>query len=122
MRRDCPAKVKAAAFERAAGCCEAIKADGARCGLKLQVGRYRYDHILPDWLGGEPTIDNCCVQCSACDTPKTASDQTRIAKTKRQKLAHIGARPSSRMAGSRSSPFKKKMNGQTVLRAPGGER
>jgi len=108
-RREFSAKVKAAAFERAAGHCEG-------CGGFLYPGKFRYDHDLPDWLGGEPTLENCRVKCVGCDAPKTAADQTRIAKTKRLKLAHIGARPSSRMAGSRSSPFKKKMNGQTVRR------
>lgn len=67
MRREFPAKVKIAAFDRAKGNCEI-------CGLRLTVGKFRYDHKLPDALGGEPTLENCVVQCIACDKPKTADD------------------------------------------------
>lgn len=116
-RREFSAKVKAAAFERAAGRCEGTPYGGERCPVKLQPGRFAYDHIIADSIGGEPTLDNCAVLCRACHDEKTRTlDTPRAAKTKRQKLAHIGARPSSRMAGSRSSPFKKLMNGQTVRR------
>lgn len=110
-RREFPAKVKAAAFERANGKCEG-------CGNKLFPGKFRYDHDLPDWLGGEPTLENCRVKCTGCDAPKTAADQTRIAKTKRQHLKHIGAaKPSSRpMPGSRASGLSKGFNGKVVRR------
>lgn len=85
-RREFPAKVKALAFERAKakGGCEL-------CGLPLMAGRIRYDHILPDALGGEPTLENCSVQCLDCDKPKTANDVRMIRKADRQKRAHIGA-------------------------------
>jgi 5-methylcytosine-specific restriction protein A len=79
MRRDFPNKVKLAAFERANGHCEV-------CGMKIIAG-CQYDHILPDWLCGEPTLDNCQVLCSPCHRIKTKDDVARIAKTKRQKNA-----------------------------------
>lgn len=110
-RREFPSKVKAAAFERANGHCE-------ECGAFLMPGRFRYDHVLPDYLGGEPVLENCKVQCVTCDAPKTAADQTRIAKTKRQHLAHIGAkaRKGSPMPGSKASGLSKKFSGEVVRR------
>lgn len=83
MRREFPAKVKVAAFERAKGNCEV-------CGAHLTVGKFRYDHKLPDALGGEPTLENCVVQCLSCDKPKTADDVRRIRKADRQRRNHIG--------------------------------
>ena len=77
-------------------------------------GKFRYDHTLPDWLGGEPTLENCKVLCSSCDSEKTyQGDVPRIAKAKRQRARHIGAetRASRPMPGSRSSPWKQKMDG-----------
>ena len=84
-RREFPAKVKVAAFQRANGLCEV-------CGEKLWPARFRYDHKLPDALGGEPTLENCVVQCLACDKPKTADDIRRIRKADRQHRNHIGVK------------------------------
>jgi 5-methylcytosine-specific restriction endonuclease McrA len=68
---------------RANGCCEG-NPYGDRCPAKLTIGKYHYDHVIPDGLGGEPTLDNCAVLCVACHKDKTASkDVPAIAKTKR---------------------------------------
>ncbi|MEZ2410494.1 HNH endonuclease [Bosea sp. RCC_152_1] len=84
MRREFSRKTRAQAFERSKGHCEA-------CGAHLMPGKFRYDHILPDALGGEPTLENCKVQCVTCDAPKTAADVTRIRKADRQRDKHTGA-------------------------------
>ena len=84
MRREFSRKTKAQAFARAAGNCEV-------CTARLMPGKFRYDHILPDVLGGEPTLENCKVQCLACDKPKTADDIGRIRKADRQRDRHTGA-------------------------------
>lgn len=77
MRREFPAKVKVTAFERSKGRCE-------RCGAILVTGKFRYNHRIPDALGGEPTLDNCEVLCLACDTPQTyGKDIPAIAKSRR---------------------------------------
>ena len=47
MRTEFSAKTKAQAFERANGYCE------KGCGAKLSIGKFRYDHIITDWIGGE---------------------------------------------------------------------
>ena len=75
-RHEFSAKTKALAAERAAGHCE-------RCTAKLYPGKIRYDHDIPDYLGGENTLENCVVACVNCDRPKTAKDIKRIAKAKR---------------------------------------
>lgn len=99
-------KVRQAAFDRAGGLCEG-------CGGFLYTGKFAYDHIIPDALGGEPTLTNCAVLCTACHGTKTAqADVPRIAKAVRQHQKHIGARaPSRPMAGSRRSGWKQKIGG-----------
>lgn len=76
MRREFPAKIKLAAFERAKGRCE-------KCTARLYPGKFRYDHRIPDWMGGQPTLENCQVLCLNCDGEKTPRDQHDIAKSKR---------------------------------------
>jgi 5-methylcytosine-specific restriction endonuclease McrA len=102
MRREFSAKVKEAAFDRAQGRCETCLAEFA--------GRVpEYDHILPDWLGGEPTLENCRCMCAKCHRAKTSGeDVPRIAKTKRTKRKAIGAWPkTSRPLRSRGFPKRK---------------
>jgi 5-methylcytosine-specific restriction protein A len=111
-RREFPAKIRVAAFERANGHCEG-------CTARLVTGKFHYDHVLPDALGGEPTLANCAVLCTACHGAKTAKgDVPQIAKMKRQRTAHIGARTRSGapMPGSKASPWKRKMNGTVERR------
>lgn len=89
-RRPFPARVMVAAYERSMGSCE-------KCGGLLVTGRINYDHVIPDAMGGEPTVDNCAVLCKACHDDKThRRDVPAIAKVKRIRAKHIGARkPSS---------------------------
>lgn len=87
VRREFSPKVKVAAFKRADGQCE-------NCTAKLYVGKFHYDHDIPDSLGGEPTLENCKVLCVACHGVKTARiDVPKAAKVKRITQKHIGARP-----------------------------
>ena len=84
-RQEFSAKIKVAAFERAKEHCEG-------CGVRLTVGRIHYDHRIPDAMGGEPTLANCDVLCTACHGAKTRrQDVPAIAKVKRIKARHIGA-------------------------------
>lgn len=89
-RREFPAKVKVAAFERAGGRCE-------ECTARLVPGNVQYDHRLPDAIGGEPTLENCVALCRACHGAKTSGeDVPRIAKKNRQHAKHVGAKPKGR--------------------------
>ena len=111
MRREFPARIKVAAFQRAQGACEG-------CGARLSVGKYHYDHDTPDGLGGAPTLENCKVLCTVCHSTKTRTgDVPAIAKAKRREARHLGARVSARpMPGSRASKWKRKMDGTVVRR------
>lgn len=86
-RREFSNKTKLAAWQRCGGRCE-IKS----CGVKLHPGRFTYDHIHPDYLGGEPTLENCQVICRECNTIKTGGDATRIAKSRRIRNREAGIR------------------------------
>jgi hypothetical protein len=63
----------------------------------------RYDHIIPHWLKGDDSDANIWpIHRDPCDLAKTAKDQGRIAKTKRQKAKHDGTFP----------PAKQKLRGR----------
>lgn len=83
MRTEFSARVKAAAALRANGNCE-------ECTRKLRTGDFHFDHVIPDALGGEPTLENCAVLCRSCHGLKTTqADVPRIAKSKRNfRTAH----------------------------------
>lgn len=110
-RREFTAAVKVAAFNRAKGHCE-------KCGARLYVGKFHFDHDNPDGLTGEPTLDNCVVLCVACHSTKTRTvDIPNIARAKRREAKHLGAKRSSRpMPGSKASGWRKRMNGQAERR------
>lgn len=99
-RREFPARVRVAAFERANGHCE-------KCTARLHVGKFHYDHRIPDALDGEPTLENCVVLCVNCHGVKTrGEDVPRIAKAKRQRRKHIGATRPKRPWPKRSFPTR----------------
>jgi 5-methylcytosine-specific restriction enzyme A len=123
-RREFSDKVRRQAWARSALLCEAVGADyglkpGERCNGDL-TGGHDFDHVIPDSIGGEPTLENCAVVCRVCHRRKTAVvDTPRAAKTKRQERMARGPKRSSRMPGSRDSKFKQKIGGGAVLRATG---
>jgi len=86
-RQNFSRKVKRAAIERANGHCE-------RCKAALKPGEAEVDHILPDALGGEPTLANAMVLCRVCHRGpegKTTQDVRRIRKADRQRDKATGA-------------------------------
>lgn len=102
-RREFPTKVRVAAFKRANGACE-------RCDAKLTVGKFHYDHVIADAMGGEPTLSNCEVLCWVCHSEKTRErDVPNIAKAKRREARHIGAKAKSQrpMPGGKNSEWKR---------------
>jgi len=110
-RREFPAKVKIAAFKRAADHCEG-------CSAPLMPGRFDYDHVIPDWMGGEPTLENCAVLCKSCHGTKTGQqDAPTIAKAKSVQRKHIGAHKSRNPPpGGRGDKRKRKIDGTVVRR------
>lgn len=106
-RREFSKAVKRDAFARAGGLCE-----GEGCGAKLTIGKYHYDHRIPDALGGEPELWNCEVLCVPCHNAKTRKkDVPAIAKTKRIQDREKGIRKPRSMLGWR------KFNGEIVRAA-----
>lgn len=111
-REEFPKKVKVAAFERAKGLCE-------KCTARLMPGKFHYDHVIPAAFDGPPTLDNCRCLCLACHGDKTRKeDVPLIAKAKRIRAAHVGAKaPSKRpMPCGRNSNWRKKITGEVVPR------
>ncbi len=92
----------------------------AACTQKIEAGKaWNIDHILPLALGGTNAPENLQILCRPCHRSKTThSDIPRIAKTKRLKARHLGARAPSNcpIPGSRRSPWKRKMDGSLVRR------
>lgn len=111
-RKEFSAKIKVAAFDRSGGRCE-------ECTARLSTGKFEYDHILPDGLGGEATLENCKVLCSSCHSEKThAGDRPKMAKADRAKKSYLGIskNPRNAIPGSKSSRFKKKLDGTVEYR------
>lgn len=86
-RREFPAKIRLAAFERAGGICEKLGCNG-----QLRPGRFTYDHIIPDYFGGDPTLENCQVICEACNRDKTNKDASDIGRSRRLRKRQAGIR------------------------------
>jgi 5-methylcytosine-specific restriction endonuclease McrA len=102
MRREFSAKIKAAAALRSGGHCES-------CTARLATGSYHYDHVIPDAMGGEPTLANCSVVCKACHSVKTGKhDVPQIAKAKRRERNRFGIKK------PRTIRAWRKFNGQPV--------
>lgn len=91
-RQEFTRSVKVAAIKRATVngqvYCEA-------CGC-MTKGKFEIDHIRPDGLLGEPTIENARILCVACHKEKTKSDVGAIAKAKRVEARHVGLRKSGK--------------------------
>lgn len=84
MRREFPAKVKEAAFERSEGNCE-------HCGLPFAGERPEYHHVLECGFGGEPTLDNCLAVHKRCHRRITSTQSVPlIAKADRVKRKAAG--------------------------------
>lgn len=101
-RREFSKQVRREALKRADGHCE-----GAGCGCDLTVGKFAFDHIIPDRMGGEPVLSNCQVLCTECHKVKTATDLGDLAKAQRREDAHQGIRTAPHRP-IRSAPMPKR--------------
>lgn len=128
-RREFSNPVKREARERAGGICECYRVPMLKrpkgCGQKLGPANTFYEHIVCDFIYGEPTLDNCAVLTKTCWREKTMTfDQPVVAKAKRREDRDSGIDRFTRrepIPGSRNTRFLKRMNGRTELR-PGYER
>jgi len=76
------------------------------CGLPCR--KWEIDHIRPDGLLGEPTIENAKLLCVPCHDEKTKVDVATIAKSKRQEFNHLGAKVAKTKIKSRGFAKKEK--------------
>jgi hypothetical protein len=123
MRLEFTAKTKRLAFQRSGGTCECAlvpmlnRPNG--CGQPLRDGGIRYEHVLPDAIRPDNSLDNCACLTVACWREKTDSyDLPTIAKSNRQRDRARGIRPrrGQSFQTNRSGRFKKKLDGTVVLR------
>lgn len=121
MRRAFPKSVQREALARAAGQCEAELPSGERCPCVLRPSRYRFDHRIPDRIGGAATLENCQVICVDCDRAKYPRDSAVIDRTRRLEDRHAGVMDPWRrsLPGGRTSPVKRLVGGGVVSRATG---
>lgn len=100
------------AWERTGGTCVV-------CGTRIDGVRERWivEHMRALELGGADELDNMGPAHEACARAKTREDHARTGRAKRQKALHLGAIVTLRpLPESRSSPLKRKINGQVILR------
>ena len=96
-------KVRKAAFRR---CCKECRVEGVAnipgvpqcegCGNELRSGGIFYEHMDPDGLGGEPTLENCQVRCTNCKKTKDKVDNKIMAKADAVLKASYGLKPAKR--------------------------
>lgn len=122
MRREFSKRLRLEIVDRAMNSAGQVVCEG--CGLILASKRYEIDHIIPEALVVDKTkaltaADGQLLGASCCHrggNNKTADDVARIAKAKRSAAKHVGIRRAPSMPGSRLSKWKRKMNGEVVLR------
>jgi 5-methylcytosine-specific restriction endonuclease McrA len=115
-RTEFPQSTRKAAFKR---CCRNGVPHCETCGIELRSGNIVYEHVDPDALGGEPTIENCKVHCRNCAHRKTVDeDMPRIRKADRvlKKSYGLERTVTRKMPFGRRSMLKRKINGQVVRR------
>lgn len=95
--------------------CDNCKHCGRPFSAKLKP---EFDHITPLILGGQNRESNLQVLCNECHGAKTKLDVKLKARVARVHLKSFGIAPKKGrpMPGSRQSKFKRKMNGEVVLR------
>jgi hypothetical protein len=98
-RQEFPQSVRKAAFIR---CCKDGIPRCEGCGVMLRAGNIIYEHVQPDGLGGEPTLENCKVHCRNCADVKTfTEDNPRMAKADAVLKKTYGLTPSRKKIQSR---------------------
>lgn len=102
-----------------------LRQDGKcpECGQKLQTKghepvEFTDEHMLPRWAGGSEDLGNRGLVCRPCARDKTTEEAPKLAKMKRVRDKHIGAKRSQNpLPGSRASGWRKPMNKPAERRA-----
>jgi hypothetical protein len=96
-RTEFPLSVKKAAFARACKPDGMPKCEAPGCSKVIRAGHLRYEHLQPDGLGGEPTLENCGVYCDVCAKDKDKIDNPRMAKADAVLKETYGLKPAPRV-------------------------
>jgi hypothetical protein len=122
-RLEFTAATKRAAFARSTGVCECHLIPWLRrpagCGVKLVAGGMFFEHITPDAIRPDNSIDNIACLTRTCWREKTARfDLPVIAKSNRVRDRHFGTRaePQQVIVGSKASGWKHRMAGGWIRR------
>lgn len=90
------------------------------CKQRISPGRdpWEADHIKRHAEGGEESAENLWPAHEVCHAAKSRKDASEVAKGKRVAAKHYGVQKRSArpIAGSRSTRWKKKINGEVVPR------
>ena len=94
-RREFPQAVRKAALKR---CTRDSKPHCETCGTEINERTgIIFEHVTPDGLGGEPTLENCKVHCKTCADVKThTEDNPRMRKADRTIKHRFGLKPTPR--------------------------
>lgn len=97
------------------------------CGLRLKPDSIIDEHLVPLDQGGSNEIGNRALFCEACAREKTLHDLGRSAhgrrlrgesgQKRRRRMRRAGLLPPS-FPTNRDGKWKKKLNGEVVLRGP----
>lgn len=117
---------KRAAYKRSLGICECHLIPWLKrpqgCGCRLGAGNTFYEHIVPDNIRPDNSLDNCAVLTKTCWREKTDTyDRKVIAKSNHvrdlaRNIKHNYYRP---LPGSRRSGIKLSFRGPPIDRATG---
>lgn len=117
-RREFTPATKRAAFERANGTCECHRVPWLNrpngCGVTLVTGQIFYEHVIPDRIRPDNSLDNCAALTTTCFREKTDSyDLPVIAKSNRvqDRARNIKPQHHRPIIGTKRSGWKKHMNG-----------
>lgn len=108
-----PQRVRLRVFARANGLCEV-------CSRKLRPGdKWQADHTVAIVNDGENREANLRCICDWCHKEKTRADVAEKSRARRIQAAHAGIRKPSSFACSRTSRYRKKIDGTVVDRETG---
>jgi 5-methylcytosine-specific restriction protein A len=111
-RKEFPVKVKRVVVLRSLGICERPRWDGKPCTKPAKA----FDHIMPDGLGGQATVENAAHLCQACHDEKThGADNPRMRKADAQFKAANGIKTARRPIKSRGFSELKPKREKTPL-------
>ena len=90
------------------------------CSGKIGPGEaWDRSHPIPLAMGGADDETNWDIAHRKCHQTITKADVADIARAKRREARHLGAKRSAKpMAGSRLSPWRKRLNGRAERRYP----